>query len=56
MKEKQRKIMGLIISFVMIITIMPQTIWASDAGSREDAVKWAYAQEGKFLEIGRAHV
>ena len=55
MKEKQRKIMGLIISFVMIITIMPQTIWASDAGSREDAVKWAYAQEGKFLDYDKVY-
>ena len=55
MKETQRKIMGLIISFVMIITIMPQTIWASDAGSREDAVKWAYAQEGKFLDYDKVY-
>lgn len=55
MKEKQRKIMGLIISFVMIITIMPQTIWASDAGTREDAVKWAYAQEGKFLDYDKVY-
>lgn len=55
MKEKQRKIMGLIISFVMIITIMPQTIWAGDAGSREDAVKWAYAQEGKFLDYDKVY-
>lgn len=55
MKEKQRKIMGLIISFVMIITIMPQTIWASDAGSREDAVKWAYAQEGKLLDYDKVY-
>lgn len=55
MKEKQRKIMGLIISFVMIITIMPQTIWASDAGSREDAVKLAYAQEGKFLDYDKVY-
>lgn len=55
MKEKQRNIMGLIISFVMIITIMPQTIWASDAGSREDAVKWAYAQEGKFLDYDKVY-
>ena len=55
MKEKQRKIMGLIISFVMIITIMPQTIWASDAGIREDAVKWAYAQEGKFLDYDKVY-
>lgn len=55
MKEKQRKIMGLIISFVMIITIMPQTIWASDAGYREDAVKWAYAQEGKFLDYDKVY-
>ena len=55
MKEKQRKIMGLIISFVMIITIMPQTIWASDAGSREDAVTWAYAQEGKFLDYDKVY-
>lgn len=55
MKEKQRKIMGLIISFVMIITIMPQTIWASDAGSREDAVKWAYAQEAKFLDYDKVY-
>lgn len=55
MKEKQRKVMGLIISFVMIITIMPQTIWASDAGSREDAVKWAYAQEGKFLDYDKVY-
>ena len=47
--------MGLIISFVMIITIMPQTIWASDAGSREDAVKWAYAQEGKFLDYDKVY-
>lgn len=55
MKEKQRKIMGLIISFGMIITIMPQTIWASDAGTREDAVKWAYAQEGKFLDYDKVY-
>lgn len=55
MKETQRKIMGLIISFVMIITIMPQTIWASDAGTREDAVKWAYAQEGKFLDYDKVY-
>ena len=55
MKEKQRKIMGLIISFVMIITIMPQTIWASDAGFREDAVKWAYAQEGRFLDYDKVY-
>ena len=55
MKETLRKIMGLIISFVMIITIMPQTIWASDAGSREDAVKWAYAQEGKFLDYDKVY-
>ena len=55
MKEKQRKIMGFIISFVMIITIMPQTIWASDAGTREDAVKWAYAQEGKFLDYDKVY-
>ena len=55
MKEKQRKIMGLIISFVMIITIMPQTIWASDAGTREDAVKWVYAQEGKFLDYDKVY-
>lgn len=55
MKETQRKIMGLIISFVMIITIIPQTIWASDAGSREDAVKWAYAQEGKFLDYDKVY-
>ena len=47
--------MGLIISFVMIITIMPQTIWASDAGTREDAVKWAYAQEGKFLDYDKVY-
>lgn len=47
--------MGLIISFVMIITIMPQTIWASDAGSREDAVKWAYAQDGKFLDYDKVY-
>lgn len=39
----------------MIITIMPQTIWASDAGSREDAVKWAYAQEGKFLDYDKVY-
>lgn len=39
----------------MIITIMPQTIWASDAGTREDAVKWAYAQEGKFLDYDKVY-
>lgn len=39
----------------MIITIMPQTIWASDAGIREDAVKWAYAQEGKFLDYDKVY-
>ena len=34
---------------------MPQTIWASDAGTREDAVKWAYAQEGKFLDYDKVY-
>ena len=38
----------------MIITIVPQTIWASDAGTREDAIKWAYAtKEGKFLDYDK---
>lgn len=55
MKKYIEKIIVLTISFVMIITIMPQTIWASDAGTREDAVKWAYAQEGKFLDYDKVY-
>ena len=35
--------------------MLPQKVFAADAGTRDDAVKWAYEQEGKFLDYDGAY-
>ena len=59
MLRKERKInwssyVGAIIIFAIMI-MLPQKVFAADAGSRDDAVKWAYEQEGKFLDYDGAY-
>ena len=55
---KRRKILAMILSFILVIMILPvvsQNVWAADAGTREDALKWVYGQEGKFLDYDKAY-
>ena len=40
---------------IMILPVVSQNVWAADAGTREDALKWVYAQEGKFLDYDNAY-
>ena len=59
MLRKGRKInwnsyVGAIIIFAIMI-MFPQKVFAADAGFRDDAVKWAYEQEGKFLDYDGAY-
>lgn len=37
-----------------ITVLFPQRVVHADAGTREAAVKWAYEQEGKFLDYDKA--
>lgn len=40
--------------FFVSVLILPQNVLA-DAGAREDAVNWAYAQQGKSLDYDGAY-
>lgn len=52
---KKKIMMMLSVLMILGITVLfPQRVVHADAGTREAAVKWAYEQEGKFLDYDKA--
>ena len=45
----------LTILILFFTILLSSKVWASDAGTREDAVKWVYSQEGKSLDYDGAY-
>ena len=55
MKKKNRWMAnGFALLILAIMLVFPQKVLA-DAGTRDDAVNWAYAQEGKYLDYDGAY-
>ena len=53
--RKLKKWMSALLVICLCIGINPIQARAADAGTREDALKWVYAQEGKFLDYDGAY-
>ena len=58
-KKRKKEIYGENIIFLILILVLiliySKNVWATDAGTREDALKWVYAQEGKSLDYDGAY-
>ena len=51
MVQKRKLKVTILALMILVMTLMASHhVLAADAGTRDDALKWVYAQEGKFLD------
>ena len=56
MVQKRKLKVTILALMILVMTLMASHhVLAADAGTRDDALKWVYAQEGKFLDYDGAY-
>ena len=56
MVQKRKLKVTILALMILVMTLMASHhVLAEDAGTRDDALKWVYAQEGKFLDYDGAY-